>query len=66
MFGRPKKNGFTYLPTSMPTPRRHRKGGMETILVFVEKCASRPLRDWEADVLETLVKAANENETMHG
>lgn len=66
MFGRPKKNDFTYQPPLVPTPRRHRKGGIETILVFVEKCAGRPLRDWEADVLETLVKAANENEAMHG
>lgn len=39
---------------------------METLLVFIEKCAGRRLTQWEADVLETLVKEANENEAMHG
>lgn len=66
MFGKHKKNDFKYPPPPLPPPRRHRKGGMETILVFVKKCAGHSLRDWEADVLESLVKAANENEAMHG
>ena len=47
-------------------PRAFRRGEMETLLTFVETCAGRPLKQWEANVLETLVKAANENEAVHG
>ena len=65
MFGRQKKKDLP-TPLNIPAPRRCRKGGMETLLVFVEKCAGRPLRQWEANVVETLVKAVNENEAMHG
>lgn len=65
MFGRQKKNDIP-MPLNIPAPRRYRKGGMETLLVFVEKCAGRPLRDWEANVIETLAKAAGEDEAMHG
>lgn len=65
MFGRQKRKS-EYTTVCIPAPRAFRKGKMETLLAFVEKCAGRPLRQWEANVVETLVKAANENETMHG
>jgi len=65
MFGR-QKSKSEYTPVCIPAPRAFRKGEMETLLAFVEKCAGRPLRQWEANVMETLVKAANENEAMHG
>lgn len=64
MFGR-KKKGVRTPAACMPVPRICRKGGIETLLTFTEKCAGRRLAQWEADVMETLVKAANENEVMH-
>lgn len=63
MFGR-KKKGVPPV-AHVPMPRTCRKGEMETLLTFAEKCAGRRLAQWEADVMETLVKAANENEAMH-
>lgn len=66
MFGGQKKKRIHPPPAYIPAPRAYRKGGMETLLAFIEKCAGRRLAQWEADVMETLVKAANENEAMHG
>lgn len=66
MFGREKRKSATPTPVFTPAPRVVRKGGMETVLVFAEKCAGRRLAQWEADVMETLVKAVNESEAMHG
>lgn len=34
---------------------------METLLTFLDRCAGRKLAQWEADVLEVLVKAAAED-----
>lgn len=65
MFSRQKRES-EYTPVCILAPRAFRKGEMETLLAFVEKCAGRPLRQWEANVVETLVKAVNENEAMHG
>lgn len=65
MLGRQKRKS-EYTPVCIPAPRAFRKGEMETLLAFVEKCAGRPLKQWEANVMETLVKAANENEAMYG
>jgi len=65
MFSRQKRES-EYTPVCIPAPRAFRKGEMETLLAFVEKCVGRPLRQWEANVVETLVKAVNENEAMHG
>lgn len=65
MFGIRKRKS-EYTPVCVPAPRAFRKGEMETLLAFVEKCAGRPLRQWEANVMETLIKAAREDEVMHG
>jgi len=66
MFGKQKRGNVPPTTVRIPTPRRIRRGGMETLMVFVEKCAGRPLASWESDVLETLVKEAAESEAMHG
>lgn len=66
MFGRQKMKSIPPATVYRPAPRAFRKGDMETLLAFIEKCAGRRLAQWEADVMETLVKTANENETMYG
>ena len=65
MFGiRKRKSNYT--PVCIPAPRALRQGEMEPLLLVVVKCAGRPLRQWEANVMETLIKAAREDEVMHG
>ena len=61
-----KKSDYHAPPLCVAAPRPTKKGGMETLLAFIEEWAGRPLKKWEADAIEILAKAANEDETVHG
>lgn len=61
-----KKSDYYAQPLCVSAPRPRKKGGMETLLVFIEERAGRPMKKWEADAIEILAKAANEDETVHG
>lgn len=61
-----KKSNYCVPPLCVSAPRPTKKGGMEALLVFIEERAGRPMKKWEADAIEILAKAANEDETVHG
>lgn len=61
MFSKQKPAYDPASPYYLAMPRTYRTGRLETLLTFLDRCAGRRLAQWEADVLEVLVKAAAED-----
>lgn len=61
MWGKPKAEPATLLRARLPCPRAHsRERGLELVLRYIERMLGYPMSAMDAEVLVTLIRAANE------